>query len=295
MPKSAPPKLADLQREMLNAVRRPLLPGEQMQAASASIAEQMIKPNDRLTSFERLEVYNQQYWWRLYAAFADDFPGVRAVIGPRAFDRLTVAYLEKCPSRSWSLRNLGSKLADFLEEHPELSAPATALAVDVASVEWAANVAFDDPEREVIDPQKLASADPSTLRLHVQPYLQLLELRYPVDRLLARLKQRDTDTASASNAVSSHRQRRAVRLKSRSLRDPLFLAVHRVSFSVYYKRLTPLAYELLRALRDGQTLEAACETAIIASGEITPDEAAGQIREWFSTFTSLGWLCPRKR
>jgi len=28
----------------------------------AEEAESFIKPNDRLTSFERLEIYNRQYW-----------------------------------------------------------------------------------------------------------------------------------------------------------------------------------------------------------------------------------------
>ena len=28
-------------------------------------ASEFIKPNDRLSSFERLEIYNRQYWFRL--------------------------------------------------------------------------------------------------------------------------------------------------------------------------------------------------------------------------------------
>ncbi len=28
-----------------------------------------IKPNDRLTSFERLEIYNRHYWFRVLSAF----------------------------------------------------------------------------------------------------------------------------------------------------------------------------------------------------------------------------------
>ena len=180
-----------------------------------------------------MEIYNQQYWWRLIATFADDFPGVRAVVGPKAFDQLTIAYLEACPSRSWSLRNLGAKFAEFLAEHPDTAAKLHApLARDVAAVEWAATAAFDDPERERLDPKKLAAADPSTLRLDLQPYLQLLELRHPVDRLLAKLRKRTDDSSAASNAVGHRKARRAPRIASRPLREPLYLAVHRVDFSV---------------------------------------------------------------
>lgn len=294
MPKSAPPKLAQIQREMLATIRRPLARGDRMQDVADGTAQRIIKPNDRMSSFDRLEVYNQQYWWRLTEAFADDFPGVRAVVGPKAFDRLAIAYLEACPSRSWNLRNLGSSFAQFLEDHPEAVAKACApLAHDVAAVEWAATAAFDDPECEPIDPKQLAGADPATLRLDLQPYLQLLELRHPVDRLLAKLRKRTNDTSAASNAVGHRKARRAPRLASRPLREPLYLGVHRVDFSVYYKRLDALAYHLLRAIRAGSTLESACEIAL-AGTNLPAGEAALAVQRWFATFTSLGWLCPRK-
>jgi hypothetical protein len=278
---------------MLDTIRRPLLSGERMQESGGGTAEKIIKPNDRLTSFERLEIYNQQYWWRLNSIFGEDYPGVRAVIGTRAFDRLTTAYLEACPSRSWSLRNLGARLPQFLAEHPDATAPHSALAYDVAQVEWAATAAFDDPESERIDPQQFATADATTLRLALQPYLHLLELRYPVDRLLTRLRKRKDDAAAASNAVGVRRKTRAVRITSRALPETLHLAVHRVDYGVYYKRLDPLAYHLLRALRAGATLESACEIAL-AGSPLSPEEATVKVREWFTTFTALGWLCPRK-
>ncbi len=290
MPKSAQPRLPEVQRQMLDTIRRPLMRGEKMQPIGAETAEKFIIPNDRLTSFERLEIYNQQYWWRLHGAFADDFPGVSAVVGPRNFDRLTVAYLEACPSRSWTLRNLGSRLPQFLVEHPEITAPHTALACDVARVEWAATAAFDDAEIARIDPQQLASTDPSTLRLTLQPYLHLLELRHPVDRLLAKLRKRSGDTAASSNAVGEHKSRRAVRLSARALREPLYLAVHRVDFSVFFKRLTPVAYRLLLALKAGEALASACESALSDFTD-SSDEATAQVRDAFAMFTSLGWLC----
>ena len=57
----------------------------------ARYAELFIKPSHSLTSFERLEIYNQQYWWRILESFAEDFCGLRAVIGKAKFDSLVVA------------------------------------------------------------------------------------------------------------------------------------------------------------------------------------------------------------
>ena len=59
------PELHALQQRMAAAVMRPLTRNEQMRRRDTdnrSIAEEassFIKPNDRLNSFERLEIYDQ--------------------------------------------------------------------------------------------------------------------------------------------------------------------------------------------------------------------------------------------
>ena len=48
---------------------------------------------------------------------------------------------------------------------------------------------------------------PALLRLGLQPYLSLLELRHPIDELLGKLKrQKSIETAAASNAVLPSRE-----------------------------------------------------------------------------------------
>jgi len=78
-------------------------------------------------------------------------------------------------------------------------------------------------------------------------------------------------------------------------RKPVFLAVHRVDNSVYFKRLDREAHVLLLALRGGATLVAACETAFADSKE-SQEKCAAKIREWFSRYTEFGWFRePAKR
>ena len=80
-------KLLSIQRQMARAVMTPLTNSERMRTVAPNgrsmraVASQIIKPNDRLTSFERLEIYNRQYWFRILSGFAEDFPGLRAVLG----------------------------------------------------------------------------------------------------------------------------------------------------------------------------------------------------------------------
>ena len=71
--------LLELQRQMAEDVRRPLTSNFDMQSTAGdgesvnTIAESYIAPNARLSSFERLEIYNRQYWFRLISAVAEDF------------------------------------------------------------------------------------------------------------------------------------------------------------------------------------------------------------------------------
>ncbi|MES2572538.1 MAG: DNA-binding domain-containing protein [Verrucomicrobiota bacterium] len=285
-----PPKLADLQRSMMEALGRPLTRSDGMAAASLATAEALVKPNDRLTAFQRLEIYNQQYWWRILGNFSEDFRGLRAVLGQRRFDKLAVAYLGECGSTSWNLRDLGQHLEQYIREHPDYVDPDGQLAMEVVRVEWARVDAFDGPEKPPVDPQKIARTAPGRLRLSIQPYITLLELEYPVDELLGRIKKRDLETDALSNAVSGDRPRRAARLRAKRAVTPVYLAVHRADYSVYFKRLDPEAYRLLMALKTGSSLEQACEEAFRHSTAL-PEDAARNVQGWFANWMRLGWLC----
>ena len=141
--------LLELQRRMSDDVRRPLTAEMDMQTETsdghsvAAVVERYIKPNDRLTSFERLEIYNRQYWFRVITAVSEDFPALGAVLGLKKFDALVLAYLKENPSTSFTLRNLGAKLPDWLAAHPEFAPRRHTLMVDVAKLEWAYVESYD--------------------------------------------------------------------------------------------------------------------------------------------------------
>ena len=69
---------------MAGVLFRPLTPQWGMQkrwtdgSRMDDVAAEFIKPNDRLSSFERLEIYNRQYWFRVLDCLWDDYPGLRA-------------------------------------------------------------------------------------------------------------------------------------------------------------------------------------------------------------------------
>ena len=78
-------KLLELQRRMAADLMQPLTKSDHVAPKTAA---GYIKPNDRLTSRERLEIYSRSYWYRILDSLWEDFPGLRAILGQRAFDRL---------------------------------------------------------------------------------------------------------------------------------------------------------------------------------------------------------------
>jgi len=291
--------LVTLQRAVARAVMQPLTPSERMQRTApgggrmSAYAARYIKPNDCLTSFERFEIYNRQYWFRVLDCLYDDYPGLRAVVGERKFLKLARAYLARYPSDSYTLRDLGNRLEQFLREEPDWSDPHRELALDMVRFEWAQVVAFDGPGKAPITHDDILDSPASKLKLGLQPYLGLLELNFEVDDFLVAIKKRDSDAlrGEASNAMNAapkaRGRRQRVRLPKRS---KVYLAVHRYDHMLYYKRLDPDAFAILQLLGRGFTVEEACVEAVSKSSRTEIDWPV-QIKEWFDVWSALGWFC----
>jgi hypothetical protein len=290
--------LEDLQRTMGAAVMQPLTADEEMQPrditgrwngrAMAEVADEFIAPNSRLTSFERLEIYNRQYWFRLQTAFNEDFPALKAVVGAERFESLMNAYLAAHPSRSFTLRNLGSKLLAWLTQNPQYAGRRQALALDVVCVEWACIEAFDNAERAPLSAEEVATVGADS-QLALQPYVQLLALQYPADDLVLDMHQhqkRESTEAGTRPESMEEESYQPLRLRKRAT----WLAIHRSDLSLYYKRLMQSEYRTLCALRDGQTLPEALEAGF-AGSHLAIGMQLNQVRQWFSNWAELGWIC----
>jgi hypothetical protein len=285
--------LAELQRQMAAAVMMPLTADEDMRVvapdgrAMADVASSFIAPNSRLSAFERLEIYNRQYWFRVLGALIEDFPALRAVLGAQKFEALSIAYLIAHPSRSFSLRNLGSRLADWFAANPRFAGRRHALACDVARVEWAFVEAFDSAERTPLTLDQIATLDAGS-RLALQPHVQLIALKYPTDDLVLALhggEKRQTSEAGVKHDEGEDAPARLPRLRRR----PTWVAAHRIDLSVYYRRLQREEYLTLVAIREGRPLVEALEAGF-ADSPTSEVRRPQQVQEWFATWAELGWI-----
>ncbi|HEY1983866.1 MAG TPA: DNA-binding domain-containing protein [Terracidiphilus sp.] len=286
--------LEELQRAMAAAVMMPLTAEEDMRAeapdgrAMTDVAASFIAPNSRLNPFERLEIYNRQYWYRVMGALAEDFPALRAVVGGSTFNALSIAYLSEHPNKSFTLRNLGSNLVEWLGTHPGRAGRRHELAVDVARLEWAFVEAFDNAERTPLTLEEIATLDGES-RLALQPHVRLLELTYPADDLAVALhsqEKRQTSEAGVKHEEDADVPARLPRLRRRRT----WLAAHRVDFHVYYRRMEREEFRTLSALRDGMALVEALDAGF-ADSRVAVSRRPECVRGWFATWAELGWIC----
>lgn len=291
--------LAELQRRTAAAIMSPLVRHDEISTEWRGEADELLKPNDRLTALERLEIYSRSYWFRIIDCLYDDFPGLAAALGPKAFDKLARAYLAERPSQSFTLRNLGEGMDWWLRAHPEYAGKHLQLALDMVRLEWAHIEAFDAAERKPLGPEDLLAPGPE-LRVGLQPHLRLLELAFPVDDLRIEANQWVEEHEELSNAPTGERverdRKQAARRYRRLKPKQIHLAVFRSEGSVYYRRLEAGEFQLLGLLAAGTAVGESLELALGAqvNSEEELEAFSASVQNWFAEWARLGWLTARE-
>lgn len=219
-------------------------------------ADELMKPGSNLSSAERLELYHRQYWFRVLDSIAEDFPILQKMAGDETFWALMEAYLLECPSSSFTLRHLGSRVADFTEKWDAINESQRRWFSAIARLEYAEMEIYEAAEGEVISPDQLASAT-----LGLQPHVKLLAL--PVEADLCK----EWQSFSPSTEVPAH------------------LAVWRADNGGAIRcRLDPVEFELLTRLQNRSTLAALF--AEPTEREPEPEE----VSSWFANWQSRRWI-----
>jgi hypothetical protein len=110
-----------------------------------------------------------------------------------------------------------------------------------------------------------------------------------VDDLLLEFRN-DRNTTFASNAFDELRKRKRLRAIARLKPTAIFLAVRRLDFSLYFRRLLREEFIMLTQLRAGETVRRAVESAFRESS-IAVAERPSCVQHWFQTWAALGWFC----
>jgi hypothetical protein len=235
-------------------------------------AERLVTATAHFSSSRHLEIYREQFWLRHTAALLEDFPGVAGILGQDEWERLIESYLLAHPPRSYSLRDLGENLPEFVEKAGFLGE--RALVADMARLEWAHVELFDAPDPPRLDPAALRGLDEqgfASSRLGLSPALRLLRVSYPVIALRNRLL-RATDAQIALPDP-----------------EPAALVLYRRGLSLVHHRLRPAPFALLEALARGVSLNEACEVACAVDADATR-EVESEVSSWFADWVARGFI-----
>lgn len=133
-----------------------------------------------LGTSRHLRVYADMYIDRLHDVLADDFPKLRAALGHDAFRQLAVCFIRARPPTSFTVRDFGFALADYLATRDDVPT----WSADLAALERARVDVFDGPDARALSRTDLAAVPVEAfpeLTLRLVPASVLVPLRWTVD------------------------------------------------------------------------------------------------------------------
>jgi hypothetical protein len=269
--------LRDLQSFMAGAIRR-----ETTLAEHADVREPALRAiagNERLSPIEQLDIYREQFFLRHIDALYEDFSAVGHLLGWEGFEALGRAYLRARPPDSFTLRDLGARLPDFVAA--EAPWKDDALLVDTARIEWAFVEAFDASDAPPLDPGSIARApEDAWPGAHVvfHPALRRVALRYPAHELRAavRAKKEKGDDVEVARPEAA----------------PAYVVIYRgPDAKLRYVDVDRDAFELLALLAEGRPLAAACDALGEKLGVADASALEAKVGKWFREWAAYGWVC----
>jgi hypothetical protein len=133
---------------------------------------------------KRLSIYQNAYLLRLAEALEANHPRLASLLGETDFGNLMLAYLERFPSKTPSIRWFGSHLGIFLEQTPPYR-DRRALS-ELAHFEWAIRHTIDSADSVRVDFNTLTSLNPedwTDLRLSLHSSCSLLDFMWDTPNL----------------------------------------------------------------------------------------------------------------
>lgn len=246
----------------------------------AEEAARYIIPSPTLRPHQRIQIYNQQYWWRLLNTLHDNFPLLTRLFGYQSFnDDIGVPYLIKYPPNHWSLNFLGERLPKWISE--AYHEPDQSLIFNAAQLDWAFMASFLSPQKNPLDLTLILQEGPNALLkypFYLQPHIQLFKWDYDL------LTFREAFLKQSVNHWLDHP------FPSLSKEKAYYFVLYRsAKNNILYKEMSLGEYTLLSLLKKGSTIEAACE-ALEQQESAVYDQAATSLQQWLQDWTAKHWL-----
>lgn len=244
-------------------------------------AAQHIAASPTMRPAQRIQIYNQQYWWRLLNTMHESFPLVTRLFGYYDFNRtIGIPYLTKYNSRHWSLSYLGDRLVKWIEE--DYHADDKRLVVDAAKLDEAFIESFITGQVPPLSQGQLAGLDENSeifsKELFLQPHIYLFKFEYELFRYRLDFLKHDPDYWLENDFPVLDRSKQYH-----------FILFRNAYNDIAWKEISECEYLLLQLFKKGASIDAACEW-IEGQEQSIGDEAVQNMQKWFQEWSMRGWL-----
>ncbi|MBS0656061.1 MAG: putative DNA-binding domain-containing protein, partial [Verrucomicrobia bacterium] len=224
---------------------------------------------DSLPAWQRMEIYSQSYWRRLFGVLHEEFPMLYRLFGQEGFDRLlAVPYIVRYPPASWSLSRLATHFTKWVDA--EYQGDDNVLVQACADLDWACReifVAQEHPRPDLSNGEALLAQ-----KIALQPFVKLLELPGHYLHFRKALLEHPPEYWHEADFPKLEKGRLFY-----------FVLYRGGSCALEWQELSHEAYLLLRAIEEGYTIDEACD-------RVTLDGIEEQVAFWLQEWLIRNWL-----
>ncbi len=238
-----------------------------------------IVPSPTLRPAQRIQIYNQQYWWRLLHVMHDATPLLVRLFGYHDFNQaIGKPYLLAYPPNTWTLNALCDRLPQWIKD--EYKADDKLLVLDAAKIDIALNDAFYAKHYPTIIAQTVGGdmSQVLTQKMHLQPHVFLFELRYDLFSFRKEMLKEEVEHWMNHDFPKM--------IQDRTYYFVLYRNSHN---NLNTEEVSSSAFRLLSQIGEGITLEEACDW-LETQDETLYSEASENLHLWFQEWTFRQWL-----
>lgn len=246
----------------------------------AEEAARYIIPSSTLRPHQRMQIYNQQYWWRLLNTLHANFPLVTRLFGHHAFnEKIGIPYLFKYPPNHWSLNLLGERLPKWIEE--SYHEPDQSLILNAAHLDWVFMASFIAPQHPFPDLAQIVKENPENLlsqTFYLQPHINLFTWEYDLLTFREHFLKQEVDY------WIEHRFPDLLKGKTY-----FFILYRNINNQLAWREIDRNEFILLERFKMGSNMIDACDYIESQEASIY-DYVADHLQEWLQEWTKAGWL-----
>lgn len=280
----APSHIEELQEWFGSIIKRPLIEDRINPIAPSGDlicqeAAKFIMTSPTLKPHHRLEIYNQQFWWRLQNLLQSNFPMTLRILGYKAFNEIVVQYVMDYPPNHWSLTLLGKQLHNWTKQN--YHSKDRELISCVTELDWVFCESFVADQYPFLTIDSLTVWDPEkvlTVNFYLQPHLFLVE--FPSDLLIFREKLvKENPEFWSKNPLPNLSEDKT----------HYFVIFRNLKNNVAWKEVSQSEHLLMLQFKNGLSIQKACDwlqhpDAILCG--VTIEYLQTYVQNWIL----LGWL-----